>query len=177
MVLSTIGPMAQWATTFFIHLAAANVVVQILRWMGPTATSSTDLNDHVEGSSSTHQPANDKPVLSLVLQHPSQEPAAMAVLAALYGVSEAHELSQEQLLQAAVLADMWQLPDVATAAVELLVDAAKGPGLSEVASKAFLDLEVIPNCLLPLYSAIIQTVSLGGTANLASTAGFDAGIA
>jgi len=85
----------------------------------------------------------------------------MAVLAALYGVSVADELSQEQLLQAAVLADMWQVPDVATAAVELLVDAANRPGLSEAATKAFLDLEVIPNCLLPLFSAI---VSSGGDA-------------
>jgi len=127
--------------------------MQILRWPGPTATSSNDLNDTAAGSSSTtnnssgsssssstNQPLKQKPVLSLVLQHPSQEPVAMAVLAALYGVSvEADERSQEQLLQAAVLADMWQIPDVATAAVGLLLDAAKGPGLSEAATKAFIN--------------------------------------
>jgi len=137
--------------------------VQILRWLGPTDPYGT-----VEGSSllsSSNQPVSDKPVLSLVLQHPSQEPAAMAVLAALYGVSVADELSQEQLLHAAVLADMWQVPDVATEAVQLLVDAATRSGLLEAATKAFLDLEVIPNCLLPLFSAI---VSSGGVTSLVS---------
>jgi len=135
-------------------------IVQILRWLEPATTASPDLIVSVEdcGGSSSSQPISQKPVLSLVLQHPSQEPAAIAVLAALYGVSvEADELSQEQLLQAAVLADMWQIPGVATAAVQLLVNAAMGPGLSEAAAKAFLDLEAIPNCLLPLFSAVVSS--------------------
>jgi len=119
--------------------------------------TSSDLTSTVEDSSNRSQPVSQRPKLSLVLQHPSQEPAAVAVLAALYGVSEADVLSQEQLLQAAVLADMWQIPDVATAAVKILVDVAKGSGLSKAAANAFLDLEAIPNCLLPLFSAVISS--------------------
>lgn len=85
----------------------------------------------------------------------------MAVLAALYGVKPIKdllsELPGEQQLQAALLADMWQLPAVSTAAVRLLVDAAKGPGLglSEAATKAFLGLSAIPNCLLPVFSLVV----------------------
>jgi hypothetical protein len=54
----------------------------------------------------------------------------MAVLAALYAVKPLpellSELPQEQQLQAALLADMWQIPKVSTAAVQLLLNACPG---------------------------------------------------
>jgi hypothetical protein len=57
----------------------------------------------------------------LELQDQSEEAAALTVLQSLYGTAPLEQLlaqlRQEQLLQAAVLADKWQVPDVSTAAV------------------------------------------------------------
>lgn len=85
----------------------------------------------------------------------------MHVLAALYGVSEIHVLPQEQQLQAALLADMWQVPGAAatTLAVELLVASIKEGGLSDAAATAFMELEAIPDFLLPVFSAAVASGS------------------
>jgi hypothetical protein len=106
-------------------------------------------------SNNNTQQSAQKPGLFLVLQHSSQQPAALAVLAALYGVSEIHLLPQEQQLQAALLADMWQVPGAASTAVELLVAAVKEGGLSEDAAEAFIELDAIPDFLLPVFSAAV----------------------
>jgi hypothetical protein len=103
---------------------------------------------------------SSKPRLVLTLQDAAEEPAAVAVLAALYSVKPIpellSELPQEQQLQAALLADMWQVPGVSTAAVKLLVDAATADqGLSEAAYKQFVQLAAPPACLLPLFQVLV----------------------
>jgi hypothetical protein len=95
----------------------------------------------------------------LTLQTPDQEPAALAVLSALYFVKPLPELlaelPQHQLLHAAVLADMWQVPAVPAAAVQLLTAAAAAQ-LSDSSgfTAAFVDqccaMQHHPRCLLPL---------------------------
>jgi len=133
--------------------------VQIMRWQQDEASGKQPSS--ADSSAAGSSPVSGLPSLPVILQHPSQEPAAMAVLAALYGVKPIKdllsELQGEQQLQAALLADMWQIPAVSTAAVQLLVDAAKGPGLSEAATKAFLGLSAIPNCLLPVFARDTST--------------------
>lgn len=79
----------------------------------------------------------------------------MAVLSALYLVKPVaellSELPQEQQLHAVLLADMWQVPGVSTATVQLLLAAAQGTGgLTDAAIKQYLGLEAHPDCLLPL---------------------------
>ena len=96
----------------------------------------------------------------LTLQDAAQEPAAIAVLAALYSVKPIpellSELPQEQQLHAALLADMWQIADVSTAAVKLLVDAATADqGLSEAAYEQYLQLAAPPTCLLLLFEVLV----------------------
>ena len=99
----------------------------------------------------------------LALQDASEQPAALVVLKALYAVKPLpellSELSQEQQLQAALLADMWQVPDVSTAAVRLLKAAAgTQAGLSEAVRKEVLGLQAIPACLQPLVQHVALTV-------------------
>jgi hypothetical protein len=96
----------------------------------------------------------------LTLQDAAQEPAAIAVLAALYSVKPIpellSELPQEQQLHAALLADMWQIADVSTEAVKLLVDAATADqGLSQAAYEQYLQLAAPPTCLLPLFEVLV----------------------
>jgi hypothetical protein len=82
----------------------------------------------------------------------------MAVLAALYGAkSEAQllgELSQEQQLDVVLLADVLQLPDVATPAMERLV-AGTAAGLTEAVVQQFLALPAVA-CLLPLLGGVLK---------------------
>jgi len=87
-------------------------------------------------------------------------PAALAVLAALYGVKPTlellSELTQEQQIHAAVLADMWQIDAVSTAAVQLLQSAAQSSdGLSTAASERLLSTTAYPDCLAPLVQVLL----------------------
>jgi hypothetical protein len=72
-------------------------------------------------SSSSAQHAREefqRPQLVLELEDASELPAAMAVLALLYGVRKLLSgLSEEQQLQAALLAANWKLPHISTAVV------------------------------------------------------------
>jgi hypothetical protein len=92
----------------------------------------------------------------LTLQDPEQLPAAMAVLASMYLTKPLPELLSEltltQQLQAALLADMWQAPNVSTAAVNSLSTAAKKPGavLPMPAVEMLLGLPTWPDFVLPL---------------------------
>lgn len=100
-------------------------------------------------------------MVSLTLPTAGHEPAAMALLAAMYGVKKPAELMQElpqqQRLQAAILGDMLQLPEASEAAVDNLVAAAKAPaGLSVAVLKQFLCLSVVPACLLPLVPHVME---------------------
>lgn len=81
---------------------------------GNTATSS-------HTSSKAAAAGSSKPMLVLALQHADQEPAAFAILQALYAVKLVPELlsdlPQKQQLHASLLADMWQIQAVDTEAV------------------------------------------------------------
>jgi hypothetical protein len=67
------------------------------------------------------------------------------------------ELPQEQQLHVALLADIWQIPGVSTAAVQLLIQTAKADaGLTAAALDRFIQLEPKPNCLLPLFQSVVE---------------------
>jgi hypothetical protein len=69
---------------------------------------------------------------------------------------------QEQQLQAALLADIWQLPDqVSTAAVHLLVETATADAGLAAAYGQYIQLDAHPNCLLQLFQWCV-----GSTAQL-----------
>jgi hypothetical protein len=90
----------------------------------------------------------------LELQDASEEAAALTVLQSLYAVEPLGQLlaklRQEQLLQAAMLADKWQVPDVATAAVS----AVPGDRLSREVLQQFVQLPALPTFLLLLLGPV-----------------------
>lgn len=144
--------------------------MQILRWQRKrpheqtqdAAGVSTRRRSAAKSSSTTQQAQQDtsKPQLVLTLQDASEQPAAMAVLAALYGAKPMpellSELSQEQQLHAAMLADMWQLPAISTAAGDALASTLKVQGeLSEAVTEQLLHLQAMPDCLQPLCKQVL----------------------
>jgi hypothetical protein len=147
-----------------------HVPMQILRWQRKrsheqrpgAAGVSTRRRTSAKSISSTQQAQQDtsKPQLVLTLQDASEQPAAMAVLATLYGAKPMPELlaelSQEQQLQAAMLADMWQLPAISTAAGDALASTLKVQGkLSEAVTQQLLHLQAMPDCLQPLCKQVL----------------------
>lgn len=90
---------------------------------------------------------------SVTLESDEQEPAAVACLAALYGVSTPPEqLSHLQLLHMVMLADMLEISAVAAQAVRHLRAAAlQVPGLSDAAKQHMLGLQAWPSCLLDVF--------------------------
>jgi hypothetical protein len=84
----------------------------------------------------------------------------MAVLEALYATKPLPELlaelTHEQQLQAAVLADMWQVLDISAAIVDQLTQAsASANGLSEAAVQQLLHMPAHPACLQPLLKHVL----------------------
>jgi len=132
--------------------------MQLLRWHpsghqphSSSSSSSSRSNDTDEGS---------RRQLAVTLPDEQHLPAAMAVLEALYGVKPIpellSELTQEQQLHAAVLADMWQIDAVSTALAELLKHAAQSSdGLSAAAVKQLLSMPAYPDCLVPLVQVVL----------------------
>ena len=87
----------------------------------------------------------------------------MAVLAALYGAKPLpellSELSQEQQLQAAMLADMWQLPAISAQAAAALAQTLSAQGqLSDAATKQLFSLTAVPDCLQQLLKKVLLSV-------------------
>lgn len=96
-----------------------------------------------------------QPQVVLTQKNADEQPAAMAVLGSLYQMEPLpgllSELTQVQQLQAAVLADMWEVPDVSKEAVKLLLGAATSyTGLTEELALYYTQMPAIPSCLLPL---------------------------
>lgn len=96
----------------------------------------------------------------LALQDASEQPAAMAILAAMYGAKPVpellSELSQEQQLQAAIMADMWQLPAISTAAAGALADTLSSMGkLSDELMQQLSGLQAVPDCLRSLLKQVL----------------------
>jgi hypothetical protein len=92
----------------------------------------------------------------LELQDQSEQAAALVVLQSLYAVAPLERLlrplRQEQQLQAAILADKWQVPDVSSAAVRALLST----GLSRAFLIQFVQLPAVPNFLLPLLGPVAR---------------------
>lgn len=93
----------------------------------------------------------------------------MAVLGALYGAStpSADSLTDVQLLQVVILADMLQVTDLAEEVVATLVQAAEATqGLSEAAVQQLLSLESYPACVVSALQHITRHMQLQDTAAL-----------
>ena len=115
--------------------------MQILRWQhqGKAAEEPPSKKRRTRSSTAAEQQSNpgntstddssSRPQLALELQAASELSAALAVLQSLYAASPLQELlsklSQEQQLQATILADKWQVPDVGAAAVDALSQVSK----------------------------------------------------
>jgi hypothetical protein len=84
----------------------------------------------------------------------SYEPAALAVLAGLYlvepGTQLLADLTPQQQVQAAVLADMWQLPEASQAAISVLQTADSTYILCALLEQ-MLAVAAVPECLLPVF--------------------------
>jgi hypothetical protein len=112
---------------------------------------------HQDGDSIS---TSGKAQLVLELQDASWQPAALVVLSSMYLVKPLpellSELPPEQQLQAAVLADQWQVPNVSTAAVQLLGDALKSEGEeAETVKQQLLQHQALPECLQPLLKSTL----------------------
>lgn len=109
------------------------------------------------------QEAADVPEATLILESEEQQEAAMAVIAALYGISTAAEqLSDLQLLHMAVLADMLQVQVLADKAVTALCAAAADPakGLSDAARQHMCSMAAWPGCFVPALDSLTQQLPL-----------------
>jgi hypothetical protein len=135
--------------------------VQILRWQNkrphegafgdPAQTAST-------ATCSSDNSSSKKPQLVVTLEDADQQPAALAVLQSLYHVPLESglfpKLTQEQQLQAALLADTWQVPDVGAATASALSAAADGQ-LSETVTQELLSMQAVPECLEPMLKKVL----------------------
>lgn len=111
-------------------------------------------------STATQACDRSKPQLVLTLQHEDEQEAAMAVLASLYKIKPLPELlsklTQVQQLQAAVLADVWGLPEVSTEAVRLLLATADtGAGLTYETVMYYSQMNAVPSCMVPLLPKVL----------------------
>jgi hypothetical protein len=129
----------------------------VLRWSGQSqlCTSSQPESASKTASSSKRQA---KQQVTITLPNASYKPAAMAVLAGLYQVDPwpklLADLTPQQQVQAAVLADMWQLPAAINSAVEVLQVEVAGSLVSAVLDE-LLSLAAVPDCLLPVFEVTL----------------------
>lgn len=96
----------------------------------------------------------------LTLDSADQQPAALAVLEALYAAKPLDEilleLPQEQLLHVAMLADMWELPSLSTAAAGQLHEDFNTAGeLEDAITQHLLTSDAVPSCLEPLLKVLL----------------------
>jgi hypothetical protein len=99
--------------------------------------------------------------LVLTLDSEHQLPAAEAVVDALYATKPLPELlgelTHEQQLHVAMLADMWLLPKLCRSTVwELQVALARHGQLSAAATQQLYSLQAVPDCVLPLLRSMAQ---------------------
>jgi hypothetical protein len=136
----------------------------VLRWQDDNplqkAAKRTKLS-LMSSNSSVQQTTRGR--LELELQDASEQQAALAVLQSLYAFKPLPkllvQLSQEQQLQAAVLADQWQVPHVSSAAAQLLVTAANTPdALAEAVQQTVVAAAALPECLQPLQRSVLLSL-------------------
>jgi hypothetical protein len=142
-------------------------VLQILRWQDKQPASKRRRTRADSGSSSrsggSGTDEDSRTQLVLELQELSEQTSAMAVLSSLYLTKPLpellSELTQEQQLQAALLADKWQVPNVSTAATKLLVEALNTEGgLSEAVKHRIMSAQALPDCLQPFVKSVLLSV-------------------
>jgi hypothetical protein len=133
---------------------------QVLRWSAQSqlcTSSQPDSASKTAGSSKRQA----KQQVTIALPNASYKPAAMAVLAGLYQVDPwsklLDDLTPQQQVQAAVLADMWQLPAAINSAVGVLQVAVAGSAGSRVSAvlDELLSLAAVPDCLLPVFEVTL----------------------
>jgi hypothetical protein len=100
--------------------------------------------------------------VTITLPDASYEPAAMAVLSGLYLLKPwpelLAELTPQQQVQAAVVADVWQLPTAIDAAVGVMKTATNSTeSLSGVLEQLFY-LDAVPDCLLQTFEHCWQAL-------------------
>jgi hypothetical protein len=143
---------------------------QALRWPmhdtsstapAAAAAAAADTSSSTSGVSNAPGSAEEpKRQIRITLPDASYEPAAMAVLAALYLIKPVQdlmtELTQQQQLQAAVLADKWQVSMASTTAIQLLTAAENSAeGLDAATVDQLLLMAAVPDCLLPLLECAV----------------------
>lgn len=153
-------------------------VLQLERWPEPSRPSKRPKPDpdadNQDASQEQQQPAQDQessglPEATITLDSEEQQDAAMAVIAAMYGVSTATEqLSDVQLLHMAVLADMLQVQFIADKAVNALNTAAADParGLSDEAKQHMCSMQAWPACFAPALDRLTQQLPLQDAASI-----------
>lgn len=123
--------------------------------------------DGDKGGNSSSSSSIMRPQLVLTLDSADQQPAAMAVLEAMYVAKTVPELLSKltrehrhwQLLQAAVLADMWELPRFSAAAASQLIEEVNRDGqLSDATTQQLLTSDALPTCLEPLLRVLVLSV-------------------
>ena len=96
-----------------------------------------------------------KQQFTISLPDPTYEPTAMAVLAGLYIVAPwptlLAALTPQQQVQAAVLADMWQLPAASDAAVGVLQAATDSADRLSAVLEQLLSMAAVPDCLTSVF--------------------------
>jgi hypothetical protein len=124
--------------------------MQVLRW---STLSKAHADSMVKNAAGTIQHA--KKSVTITLPDASYEEAAMAVLAGLYQVEPWSTLfaglTPQQQVQAAVLADMWQLTAACDAAVEVLETAAIKLDNAASLFGQLLSMPTVPDCLTHLF--------------------------
>jgi hypothetical protein len=141
-----------------------SLLCQVLRWQDTKpctrAAKRARRNSSSNNGSSAEQAKRD--TLELELQDASEQHAALAVLQSLYAVKPLpellSELSQEQQLQAAVLADKWQVPLVSSAAADILAEAASTGVLEQAVQQHMLSAQALPECLQPLLKRVLLSL-------------------
>lgn len=122
------------------------------RWQQQAGASNQDAEGRAE-----------ERVATIVLDSADQEPAALAVLAAMYGAQSVADcgLPDVQVLQVALLADMLQVGSVATQAVQHICRiASAAAGMSTKLQQRLLRLQAWPACLLPVLGVLSKHGSL-----------------
>jgi hypothetical protein len=140
----------------------------MLRWSTPSTVQDRN-HTRCEGNQPrSKRQANQQ--VNITLPDASYEAAAVALLAGLYQVDPWQkllaDLTPQQQVQAAVLADMWQLTAASKPVVGVL-QAETGHAKLSLVLEQLLSMAAMPDCLTPVYDSCWQRL-LGRYGHLAA---------
>ena len=145
--------------------------VQALRWSTPSQPVGIIQTRRTRANADSKRQAKQQ--VTVTLPDASFEPAAMAVLAGLYLVQPwpklLADLTPQQQVQAAVLADMWQLPEASEAAVGVLQEATGNASDASAVLEQLFSLPAVPDCL----SQVLEQAVISKFGNLEAVWGPD----